>query len=589
MTELNLPTAKPTATPSWLARLTLGDLLLFLLLCAAAILRLANLGAIPLSPSEAEQALAVWLFWSPEVTTAPSTSAGQAASLSPAYFTFSSLLLQIMPDSDAAMRLVPVLFGLSLIFLPWLLRHQLGSVGALTTSFLLAVSPLQTAVSRTASGDAIALFCLMLLYVSWQNYCTTGKASWLFTLAIAVGLGLTSAPLFYTGLLPFVVVLLAGLFGKPLPNAEADEMKTAVILLVTTFAASATALLLNPAGLGDTARLLASWLAGFTAAPFQGSLNTLLTLLRYEILIVTFSLVAIIWLVATSQKTSGSGLLLWAGGVLVLLLIQQGTANAALVLVLPLALLAGEQAAVLLRRLPSRAAIALAIGLFVAGLLFVGNFLRFTRQVAFNAQALSGAWIAILIFCFAVITIYFVWTVQETAAYQGAWLGLLSIMFVITWGTGWQLTQRAANDPRERWVQQATDDDLFVIVNMLEDVSHEATRTRNGLEIFSTVDTPTMRWYLRNFENATIGSTLPQPAGAAVLLTSAITEPQSDQPYVGIDFSHTRQPTVGAGSATVDRMLRTIRWWAFHETTAVFNEERLVLWLRADLIAPEGN
>jgi hypothetical protein len=45
--------------------LTLEHLLYGLILTAAAILRLANLGRVPLSPAEATEALAVWQLWRP--------------------------------------------------------------------------------------------------------------------------------------------------------------------------------------------------------------------------------------------------------------------------------------------------------------------------------------------------------------------------------------------------------------------------------------------------------------------------------------------------------------------------------------------
>jgi hypothetical protein len=64
----------------WLSRLTVADGLLGLVLLAAALLRLANLGHLPLSDAEATQALAVWQFWQPGTAVlspmaAPPTSA----------------------------------------------------------------------------------------------------------------------------------------------------------------------------------------------------------------------------------------------------------------------------------------------------------------------------------------------------------------------------------------------------------------------------------------------------------------------------------------------------------------------------------
>ena len=115
---------------------------------AAAIIRFVDLGKLPLSPVEAAEAWSVWQFWQP---------IGAGIATSPAYFSLTSMLLPLLGDKDAVMRLIPALFGLGIVLLPWLLRRQLGVIGALTTSLLLAVSPIQTIVSRTAGGDALAL------------------------------------------------------------------------------------------------------------------------------------------------------------------------------------------------------------------------------------------------------------------------------------------------------------------------------------------------------------------------------------------------------------------------------------------------
>ncbi len=108
---------------SWWERLTVADGLFVCVLVLGAVMRFANLGRIPLSNAEAELALAVWRFWQP-VSESITIS-------SPAYFTLTSLLTQVLGFSDAAMRLVPALFGLGVVYLPWLLRERLGSAGAL--------------------------------------------------------------------------------------------------------------------------------------------------------------------------------------------------------------------------------------------------------------------------------------------------------------------------------------------------------------------------------------------------------------------------------------------------------------------------
>ncbi|HID51285.1 MAG TPA: hypothetical protein EYP41_04505, partial [Anaerolineae bacterium] len=126
---------KETASKSsWLERLTIADAVFGLIVLAAGIIRFNNLDALPLSDGEAEAALAVWRFWQP--------GAAQVAVVSPAYFSLTAVLTQLLGFSDTVMRLVPAVFGLGLVILPRFLQRRLGVIGVLAASLLLAVSPL---------------------------------------------------------------------------------------------------------------------------------------------------------------------------------------------------------------------------------------------------------------------------------------------------------------------------------------------------------------------------------------------------------------------------------------------------------------
>ena len=62
-------------------------------------------------------------------------------------------------------------------------------------------------------------------------------------------------------------------------------------------------------------------------------------------------------------------------------------------------------------------------------------------------------------------------------------------------------------------------------------------------------------------------------------------EPQLGADYIGSDFGllrtgTTAQPPSGTPIADV------LRWWLFHETAAEIIEDRVILWVRADLVLP---
>ena len=102
-------------------QVSVGHVVYALVVIAAAVMRLVDLGVTPLSPLEAQEALAVWDLWRPgnvifEV-------------ISPAYFTFGALLTQVLGFNDIVMRIVPALFGTITVALPWFLRHRSGLLG----------------------------------------------------------------------------------------------------------------------------------------------------------------------------------------------------------------------------------------------------------------------------------------------------------------------------------------------------------------------------------------------------------------------------------------------------------------------------
>ena len=172
---------RPVAAQRWTTGVTVADGLMVVIGLVAAVARLANLGVLPLSPGEADAALSSWQFARGVPLTAPPVS--------PAYFSFTSLLMSLGGDGDAIARLVPALFGLLTVLLPWLWRGRFRPAVWLTAGVLLAVSPIHMIISRTAGGEAIALFALTLLAVAATRL--DEGDGWGMAAGAALGLGLT--------------------------------------------------------------------------------------------------------------------------------------------------------------------------------------------------------------------------------------------------------------------------------------------------------------------------------------------------------------------------------------------------------------
>lgn len=561
-------------------QLTIADGALLLIGAMTAVLRLVNLGGPPLSPTEAQAALTVWQFWQP----------GQAepAIGSPAYFTLTGLLTQVLGFSDWVMRLVPALFGVALVLLPWLLRKQLGEDGMLATAVFLAISPITTAIARTAGGDSIALFAALLLLAAWIRLQTDGNGRWRYALLLALALGLTSAPLFYSALLTLAAAwLLVRLFRLRFSEEKVEWGETAVwrapaLVAGTLFLALTTTILLNLPGFGSAFSLLGDWMGQFGRSAAVAWNAPLLAIGRYEPGLLLFGLFAIVWAVWRGHPL-GSLAVYWLLALLVLLLAQQGVmVNAGLVSVAA-ALLLGSFAGMIIGERVEPNGWALSGGLLLVWSVIFVNVSRYARVSMLQPENLSYIWVAIFGLTLGLTAVYFLITWEPRATYQGLLLSLLAFLIFYSWGAAWRLGHLAANDPRETWVTTGATDDLPLMIATLKDLSWQMARSERDLDVLSTVNSPLLGWYLRDFRNLTLSDALPPATTNSVVITPFTAEPALGSDYIGTDFGLWRSGiTPGFSQAPV---IDTFRWWLFGHTNSQIQEERVIIWLRADLAA----
>lgn len=560
--------------------LTLVDGLFVLALAAAAVARLAGLGDAPLGPGEAEQALTVWQFGQ------PGRVVGEIGS--PAYFTLTTLLRPFLGDSDAIMRLVPALFGIATVALPWFLRDRIGRVGTAVAALLLAFSPLNTAVARTAGGESIAIFAVLLLAVGVLRLTLDGNLRWGAVAAAALGLGLASAPLFYSGLLTLAAAwLLQRLLGPRLGSGAATiSRRTAgqmALVGLLVFLGAGTLFLWIPAGLGAAAELPAAWLAQFG---FQGGLTNLLTpvlhLVRYEPLLALLGIFGIIWAV-WGNRPLASHFAYWLLAALVLILFQSGVASNALLLTLPGALLLGLFTSRLSANGTSFWTWVMTGVVLLMGALLVANLSRYLRVAAFDPADLRTVWMILIGVVVTALALYYIYAIDPPAVGLGAWIGILVILLAYQWGTSWALSHGRALDTRERWITAAADDELPVLMSTLTNLSRSATNADADLDLFVTVDSAVLRWALRDFQNARFGSTLPTGTQASAIITPLTTaEPRLASDYLGSDFGVERTEE-SLTTLPPSPIMDTLRWWLFHESARPISENRVILWVRSDL------
>ena len=566
--------------------LTVAGGLLLLVGALAAVLRLANLGAVPLSAAEAQEALAVWRFWQPE-SSVPAFDYGAA------YLSLTSPLMLVLGDEDAVMRLVPAFFGVALTLLPWWWRRYLGVTGALTASLLLAVSPTATITARTAGGSAIALTAVLLLLTAWTRYLDDGRRGWLVAVFATLGLGLASAPLFLSGLVAVAVAWAAqARIGPQLPLKASsngwmlrrEHVRKAAVTGGVVFVGLATMLFLNPSGLGAAGGVMGAWLGRFSLpGSLQIWLSPVLGFGRYELAILLPATIAIFWATWQGQPTPVF-FVYWFTAGLLLVLAQPGVMENALLLTLPAALLVGYSVEEVFRRPAGQSRWIVFVAFLVLGSVAFVNFARFLRLTPHSTAAGFGL-LTLVALGLLVTAINFVRSWDGRSALQGTVAGAMVLLALYGWGTAWWLGQEGANDPRERWVTAGTDEEVRLLKETMVETSWQTVGSPFGAAILAAVEHPALRWYLRNFRTVQTGAMVPPEAQTQIIITPAMEdEPPTGRDYFGSDFGLAYSRSTRPDGSQRVSLVEVLRWWLFHESPEKIEGERVILWVRSDAL-----
>lgn len=530
----------------------------------AAGLRWFQLGLQPLNESEAVQALAAFHFTQGGMQAAP-------AGTIPALFSANVVGFSLLAASDITARWLPALAGLILVLLPYWLRHRLGRGGALAAALLLALSASAVHFSRVLDGAMVVAACGLAMAVGLINYVDTrrpGRTS-VYLAAAALGMGLCADPAIFTLVLIFaafvpLLYLAERLLGRETgwsslsvawwaARSEEGLLPRVGAVLAGTFVLPATTFVLHPAGVGHAADLISTWATSFLPeSGGQPVIYPLLLLLRYEPLILLLGLVEIGRVVAGSRAgrrwagvaaQRGSSfphtafLIYWAvAAAFVILVAGHRPAGNILLVVVPLALLAGQGFARAWRRL-SRRSFWPEIGIVAAAAL--GLLVFFYLQMAAYSQVSSTstvsmgglilytssthlvlASVALLLLVALGAAVWF-WRGVEVLA-GGGWLAVLIVLGLFGFKATWGLNFTHAADPRELMISQTTAPDVRVFVRQLEALSLDESGDAHTLPV--TVDAatgPVVAWYLRQFDRQVIvkGLSAPPDTLAAVTLT----------------------------------------------------------------------
>ena len=597
---------------SWLTVERLGYIVAGLL---AAALRFAQLGLRPLNAAEAVQALVALRFTGGAIETVPPGTI-------PGLFTGNVVAFTLVGNGDAVARWLPALAGVILVLLPYGLRHRLGRGGALAASFLLAVSPSAVYFSRDLDGAMVVAACGLAVTVGLINFFDTQRPAYLYLAAGALGLGLTVGPGIYTILVIWAVFALLLYLQARLRERDAGwsslwvawstvkdgkgTLLKAGAVLAAAFGLAAMTFVLHPAGVGHAADLLGEWARSFLPeSGGQPLIYPLLLLLRYEPLILVLGLVEIgRWLASKRWQQPEmveiqvsfpltALLVFWAVvAFLVILLSGHRPAGNVLLVVVPLALLAGQGVERAWRWIPwSRLRLesslftltALGLGIFLylqivayvrsAGAATV-SFAGITMSASATYLVLVGVGLVLLV---VLGVAAWLWRGRALLLSVG-WLAALLLLGLWCVQAMWGLNFAHASDPRELMIMQTTAPDVHRFVERLGALSLDKSGDATTLPI--TVDTatgPVVEWYLRDFGQQLVVEELFTQPGTVAAVSLAAQDLPIGETFRGQGFPlRTHWLPWGLDGKAL------IRWLLLDEASLPVVDQEVVLWVASE-------
>lgn len=163
------------------------------------VLRFWDLGAKALHHDESLHAFYSWRLYDGEGYVHDPMMHG------PLLFELNALVYLLFGASDFTARLVPALFGVAVIGMPYFLRHELGRAGAIAASLLFVISPAFLYFSRFIRHDIYVDAFTLLMVVGIFRYLATGNRNWFYTTCTAAALLFATKEDFYiSGFIPFL-------------------------------------------------------------------------------------------------------------------------------------------------------------------------------------------------------------------------------------------------------------------------------------------------------------------------------------------------------------------------------------------------
>lgn len=610
------------AQPISIRGITYEWLLYAFVLGLAVVLRLADLNAVAIGGGETHNALAAWR------AAVPNASGSALVASSPLLFILQTFSFSTLGGSEFVARLAIALLGAGLVITPLLFRPLLGKSQSAIFAVLLAFSPSLLAASRFSSPVIISLWLAVLLL--WCIYRLSATRHG----AYGIGAITASAALIFLAEAggPVLLLLLAisafaairweraastRRFDFEEPETAGESTPSlistvpwgiAVAIAALVVFLVATVFVLYPAGLNSLGELLSGTIQGFLGHAGQPAAFPLFVSVFYEPFIWILGISGLIVILRQDRLTLVDRFLaLWfLTGTAASALFSGGTSAHALWTVIPLTGLAARLTAELLRvdTAPSHwdvpvwarfavAMIALALlAVFTLAVHDVARSLMYSvsGQIWTAPIEPSSLILLLVVILFSAVSVFLasgLWNV--TTVLRGIGLALLCFGAVTSLGSGWRLAVPNAGNPLEPWHLNATNNDLFLLTESLDEV---ADRQSNGFDLMPvsllTAQNSRIAWAARHFPNAVFIREPSEAVGAPVVVIDSNIIPDLGGAYVGQDFSVAHEWSMNSLSLT-----DLLSWWTKMEVGGTSKDSQSIqtayLWLRQDVWQGSNN
>ena len=571
----------------------------------ALMFRFYQLGAEPLSDSEAVWALQSMLIANPDQQP-PGFSIGP----NPGYVFSTGFLFTIFGGTNFLARFWPALAGSSLVLFPGLIRRHIGIQTGLIAAFGLAVDPGLVAVSRTAGGPMMALsFGLIALGLFFLRHLKTS--------GIMAGFALLSGPSIFAGITVSAAAWLTTFFlsrrdrledtrnpeadgagvtpidsstGQHLPEKKRGFSQWSELFLAAggIFLVFGTCFFLYPEGLAAWFESFLTFLKGWFTPSGVPALRILAALVVFQPLAFMFFIILVIRRFNHQPGDDKPNRLVFIAlstgflaSILFLLLYPAREVSGLIWALVPLWILASREIkGYIPAQSTSPVPIIFAAVIFILCVLFWNALIAADQMLVIFGSPTIGIRLALiagvcLIAALCVILVSIGW--NRFSAERGLVWGLTAALFIYTISLTWNVSINRQNQPEALWYPTPGTGQGLLLSETLRDLSNSQVGMPFEIPVLSTVKSPSMKWLLREFRNTQYLSILPGENLPDIVITKEVDNlPASDKVFRGQDFVLNVYPG-WAGVIPPDYL----SWIAFHNAPAA--PEMVILWASSAL------